>query len=177
MTFLVIFAGSIAADTIGVPYLSFSRLIVLTVLFLSIMIFQFLLKAPTPYGRKIMDHIEGFKMYLETAERDRFLNIPAAQITPEIYERNLPYAVALEVDQKWTDNFEKELSRQGIPPEKYTPYWYRGVTKPWYYSSTFYGNVGSSMSQAIAASSLPPGSSGGGGFAGGGGGGGGGGGW
>ena len=33
--------------------------------------FLLLLRAPTPAGRQIMDEIEGFKMYLDTAEQDR----------------------------------------------------------------------------------------------------------
>ena len=40
--------------------------------------FYFWLKAPTLLGRKIMDEIDGFKMYLEVAEEDRLntLNPP-----------------------------------------------------------------------------------------------------
>ncbi|HKX56892.1 MAG TPA: DUF2207 domain-containing protein, partial [Xanthomonadales bacterium] len=34
-------------------------------------LFAWLMRAPTPAGRKIMDHIEGFRRYLDTAEQDR----------------------------------------------------------------------------------------------------------
>ena len=34
------------------------------------MLFAWLIKAPTLHGRKIMDEIEGLKMYLSTAEKE-----------------------------------------------------------------------------------------------------------
>ncbi|MCB0330233.1 MAG: DUF2207 domain-containing protein [Bdellovibrionales bacterium] len=142
-------------------------------------IFKFLIKAPTKLGRKVMDEIAGYKMYLKTAERDRLGNLAPAEITPELYEKHLPYAVALGVDQDWTKNFEKDLNRRGQDPNSYNPRWYNGGRR-WNDQSLFGNTLGDSIASSIAASSSPPGSSsgsGGGGSSGGGGGGGGGGGW
>ena len=53
------------------------------------------LQAPNREGRSVMDQIDGFKQYLSVAEEDRleFLNPPKK--TPELFERFLPYAIAL----------------------------------------------------------------------------------
>ena len=53
------------------------------------------LQAPSMKGRRVMDQIDGFKQYLSVAEEDRleFLNPP--EKTPELFERFLPYAIAL----------------------------------------------------------------------------------
>ncbi len=142
------------------------------------MIFSFLMKAPSKVGRKIMDEIEGYKMYLSTAEKDRLGSLAPTQITPELYEKHLPYAISLGVEQKWTKQFEEELKRAGKDPSEYEPHWYHG-TRSWNDRSMFGGSLGDTISSTIASSSSPPGSSSGGsgGSSGGGGGGGGGGGW
>ena len=63
-------------------------------------LFIYLMRAPTTLGRPIMDQLEGFKLYLETAEKDR-LNLQAPEITAERFEALLPYAVALDVEKPW----------------------------------------------------------------------------
>ena len=143
-------------------------------------IFYHLLKAPTSAGRKILDEIDGFRMYLAVAEKDRLnlLNPPAK--TPELFETFLPYALALGVEQKWAEQFEEVLAQAGQGGQAYSPSWYRGAAWSTVGAAGFASSLGSSMSSAIASSSTAPGSSsggGGGGSSGGGGGGGGGGGW
>ena len=142
-------------------------------------VFGKLLKAPTVVGQKVMDHIRGFRMYLEVAEGEELKRIstPPPKLTPQLYEAYLPAALALDVDQKWAERFARELE---IEPERYQPAWYSGPA--WNAASLagFSSEVGTSLSQAISSASQAPGSSsggGGGGSSGGGGGGGGGGGW
>ncbi|MDO9071095.1 MAG: DUF2207 domain-containing protein, partial [Deltaproteobacteria bacterium] len=55
-------------------------------------LFYHLLKAPTLSGRKIMDQIEGFKLYLSVAEKDRLNLLNPPEKTPALFERYLPYA-------------------------------------------------------------------------------------
>lgn len=141
-------------------------------------IFAFLLKAPTAAGRKILDHIEGFKWFLSVTEKDRmnFHNPP--EKTPELFEKYLAYALALGVENKWAEQFSAvfaKLSEQGTP---YAPVWFVGTNFNPANVGDFTHNLSSSFSHAVSSSSTPPGSSSGfGGGAGGGGGGGGGGGW
>ena len=150
-------------------------------------VFGSLLKAPTVVGQKIMDHIRGFRMYLEVAEGEELKRIstPPPKLTPELYQAYLPAALALGVEQKWAERFARELE---IEPERYQPAWYSGPA--WNAASLagFSSEMGSSLSKAISSASHAPGTSsggnwsgssggGGGGSSGGGGGGGGGGGW
>jgi uncharacterized membrane protein len=151
-------------------------------LLLFIMIlFSYLLKAPTKAGRLVMDEIEGFKMYLTTAEQ-RFLDQQhAPELNVEHFEKMLPYAIALDVENRWAKKFEVHLSRSksGSSAVEYSPNWYSHSGRL-FRPAMLTAAISSSFSSAIATSSIAPGSSsgsGGGGFSGGGGGGGGGGGW
>ncbi len=146
--------------------------------------FYDLMKAPTRLGRKVMDRIEGFKLYLSVAEQDRmnFHNPP--ERTPELFEKFLPYALALGVEQAWSEQFDQVLARASQAPggsgSGYRPHWYSGNHFHGGGVTDFAATLGGSFSGAIASSSTSPGSSsgsGGGGFSGGGGGGGGGSGW
>lgn len=143
-----------------------------------IAVFNHLMKAATPNGRKLMDKLEGFRLYMDVAERgDLELRNPPEK-TPELFERYLPFALALGVEQGWAEQFADVFARLGEQAE-YRPAWYHGNFSANRLSS-FTSDVGSSLTSAIASSASPPGSSsgsGGGGFSGGGGGGGGGGGW
>ena len=141
------------------------------------LVFLWLLRAPTPAGRRIMDEIEGFRMYLETAERDRLDRMRSPELTPEVFEMFLPYAYALGVENRWCARFEREFPREA---SEYEPNWYSGRHRGHGFTRHLGDKLGSGLSSAISSASTPPGSSsgsGGGGFSGGGGGGGGGGGW
>jgi len=142
-------------------------------------VFYHLLKAPTLMGRRVMDRIEGFKLYLSVAEQARLEALHPPDQTPELFEKYLPYAIALDVENEWGDQFTGVLARAGRGGE-YRPRWYSGRSFRAHDIGGFGASLGGSFSSAISSSSTAPGSSsggGGGGSSGGGGGGGGGGGW
>lgn len=162
--------GAVAPIAIGLFFL----ILLLHVLF------GYLLQAPTTKGRLLMDELEGFRMYLEVAEKEDLGHRYPPEKTPALFERFLPFAVALGVEQAWAEQFATVFStleaKQGI---SYQPLWYSG-TFSYMNLAGFADNVGGGFSSAISSAATPPGSSsggGGGGFSGGGGGGGGGGGW
>ena len=92
-------------------------LLVLAVLGLAAHVaFGFLLKAPTLEGRKLLDEIEGLRLYLGVAERDELRSLKgpaAARAEPALdagrYQALLPYAMALEVEQAWTGKFVRAV--------------------------------------------------------------------
>jgi len=154
---------------------------VLTVIAALVMngVFGQLLRAPTVRGQSAMDHIRGFKMYLEVAEGEDLKRIskPPPKMTPALYEAYLPAALALDVEQKWATRFARELELESA---QYQPAWYSGSSWNAANIAGFSSQLSSSLSSAISSASQAPGSSsggGGGGSSGGGGGGGGGGGW
>jgi uncharacterized membrane protein YgcG len=137
------------------------------------------LQAPTVAGRKIMDQIEGFRQYLGVAEEDRLNALNPPDKTPQLFERFLPYAIALDVENRWAKRFAGVLAGAGAGAAVST--WYAG-SHNWQSDPVgFADNLGGALSHTIASASTPPGSgdggSGGGGSSGGGGGGGGGSGW
>jgi len=131
--------------------------------------------APTPDGRKVLDHIAGFKQYLSITEADRLDRVTPPKDTPELFEKYLPFAIALSVENHWAKRFEGVLAAASAQRQQ-TFGWYSGSSTPWSNPTGFVDSVGSSLSSAVGAASTAPGS-GGGGSSGGGGGGGGGGGW
>jgi uncharacterized membrane protein YgcG len=153
-------------------------------------VFAILMRAPTVQGRKVMDQIDGLKMYLETAEEKRLNFEGEPPMTIKRFEAILPYAIALKVEKLWSEHFDAELKRNAVADytgTSYTPLWYSGTdwssSKSGGFSNTV-SSVASGMSAAMIAaqpasssSSGFSGGGGGGGSSGGGGGGGGGGGW
>ncbi len=147
-------------------------------------VFYHLLKAPTAAGAGVLDQIDGFKLFLETAEKDRLEMLHPPNVTPELFEKFLPYAIALDCENQWSKKFEAEAAAAaagaGTSAYAYTPFWYSGSNFGSLGAAGFVSSIGSSIGGAVASASTAPGSSsgsGGGGFSGGGGGGGGGGGW
>jgi len=85
--------------------------------------------------------------------------------TPEMFEKFLPYAMALGVEKNWSHAFANIYTQ---PPQ-----WYRGGSfGPQFYAYGFVNNLNAMSSQAGTVFTSAPRSSGGSGFGGGGGGGG-----
>jgi len=159
---------------------SFSMGFVLLIAAIINWLFYELLKAPTLAGRKLLDKIEGFKQYIDIAERHELDFKHPKGKSPELFEEYLPYALALGVEQQWGESFADVLAQAQASSGGYSPTWYHGTHWNNANIGNFTGSLGSSFTSAIASSSTAPGSSsgsGGGGSSGGGGGGGGGGGW
>ena len=149
-------------------------------LFIANIVFAFLLPAPTRKGQDLKAELEGFKLYMETAEKLQLNTAkPGTDSPPAMsikrYEAFLPYAVALGVEKPWTKYFEKVMPTLG---QAYDP-GYAHMTSGNSLSNlnkSLVKNINSGVSKAMPSSSGSSGS-GGGGSSGGGGGGGGGGGW
>lgn len=147
-------------------------------------LFYYLLRAPTPAGRPVMDHIAGLELYLRTAETERLNMARAPALDAERFERLLPYAIAFDAEKPWSEAFDAAFRRAHPgedPRDSYRPDWHGGTR--WSgksLASSVSGVVGAAQDSFASATPEPSHSSsgfGGGGGAGGGGGGGGGGGW
>ncbi len=149
-------------------------------MFLTMSFFAIIMKRPTIRGRQLLDEMLGFKDYLEIAEKEELNLRNPPEKTPELFEAYLPFALALGVDQQWTERFASLLASIRTPNgDGYSPSWYDGK---WSSSNLSKATtaLSSGLNSAVSSSVSPPGSSsggGGGGSSGGGGGGGGGGGW
>ena len=181
------FAGEIAGIYLMTTAVSVPVLVILLLVAIVNYLFHYLLKAPTHTGRALLDKIEGFKLFLAAAEKDRLNMLNPSLRTPQLFEIYLPYALALGVEQQWSEQFSDVLATAGAPGTAgttYPPSWYSGRSWTTLGAAGFASSLGGSFSSAISSSSTAPGSrsgssggGGGGGSSGGGGGGGGGGGW
>ena len=142
------------------------------------LIYQYLIRKPAKEKLKIKSLIDGFKMYMSAAEEKQIAYFNPPELTPEIFEKLLPYAVVLGAEDVWGEKFQNLIDKSLID-QTYQPTWYTGGRIGNF--STFNHTLNSSLSNSLSKSATPPSSSGsgsgGGGFSGGGGGGGGGGGW
>lgn len=135
----------------------------------------------TAFGRAYTDQVEGFRIYLATAEAEQ-LRFEEGE---DIFSRYLPWAIMFDLTDRWTKVCQRLVELGRIPAT--APAWYYGST--WnlnnfaWQLSTFDTSVGSSIASpapSFSESGFGSGGSafgGGGGFSGGGGGGGGGGSW
>jgi len=144
-------------------------------------LFYFLIGAPTRLGAEMTSAIEGLRIYLNLVEKDRMNLRGAPKMSPTHFETLLPFAVALGVEQRWSESFETWLASAdaaGAGNRRYNPSWSRhdfatgGIGDRF---GSFGTSMSSSLSSAMPVSSSSSGFSGG--SSGGGGGGGGGGGW
>ncbi len=173
----LVFLPFVSGITIG---LLFGGLLTLPL----VLVLALFMRKRTQKGVEARDYIEGLKMYLSVAEKDRLekmqgpdaaysiqKNLPKK--TVDLYEKLLPYAIVLQVEQEWSKQF-KDIYKN--PPD-----WYGGNWNS--FNSLVLSNSLSSSLNEMSANFSPPSSSGSGssGFSGGGssggGGGGGGGGW
>lgn len=146
-------------------------------------VFYHLLERPTLKGRGVLDDLDAFRAHLDSASEAAHRAGPRSAEQLGLYERHLPFAIALGAEQRWTETFEgvvgSALTADGSGPALA---WYRPRhtgTGP--DVGRLASDLGTGLSSRISAMSSPPSSGGGGssggGSSGGGGGGGGGGGW
>ncbi len=132
----------------------------------------FAMQRRTHAGVEIYEKIEGLKMYMNVAEKDRLkmmqsVDRPYAEPkkTVDLFEKLLPFAVALGVEKSWSKQFDGILTSQ--------PNWISSNTAA--FSATNFassiGGMSTSFSNSFESSSGASGGSSGGGGGGGGGGG------
>lgn len=123
-------------------------------------VFYHLMKAPTALGATIRAEIEGFRMYLGTAEKERMAVLNPPDMTPELFEKYLPYALALDVDHQWSEQFANSASAAGVSDQPaYQPHWYHGNRWERFGAQGFASGLGASLASATAAAATAPGSS------------------
>ena len=124
--------------------------------------FGWFMPARTQAGAAALEKILGFEDFLNHVEADRFNRMIK---TPEMFEKFLPFAMALGVEKNWSKAFQNIYTQ---PPE-----WYQGGSYgPGFYPYLFVNNLNTMSVQAGSVLSSAPRSSEGSGFGGSGGGGG-----
>ncbi len=138
-----------------------------------LIVFGLLMRQRTKEEAELFRRIEGFKLYMNTAEkyRQRFNE------KENIFEKFLPYAMVFGITKEWINKMKIIYGEDYFTT--YHPVWFTGVALASFNVDSFntaISSLSSNMSSTISSSPSSSGA-GGGGFSGGGGGGGGGGGW
>ena len=157
--FLLFWGGGMMSAKLGIAIGAFAAAAIVSGMI--ILIFGWFMPARTMAGAQALEGALGFEEFLGRVEAPR---MDAIVRTPEMFEKFLPYAMALGVEKKWAGAFEN-IYRQ--PPE-----WYRGGNFQSFNSRSFASNLNSMSTRAASTLASAPRSSGGSGFGGGGGGGG-----
>jgi uncharacterized membrane protein len=158
--FLMVWGGGALGAALGMSAQTFIIAGILTGII--VCAFGWFMPAHTEAGARAVEGILGFEDFLAHVESDRFNRMIK---TPQMFEKFLPFAMALGVEKNWSKAFE------GIMTEP--PGWYRGgVYGPNFFPWVFTTNLSYMSTQAGSVMASAPRSSGGSGFGGGGGGGG-----
>jgi uncharacterized membrane protein YgcG len=121
--------------------------------------FGWFMPARTSSGTRALEGALGFEDFLAHVESDRFNRMIK---TPEMFEKFLPFAMALGVEKNWSKAFANIYTE---PPS-----WYQGGNlSSGFYPYMFVNNINAMSSQAATTFASAPRSSGGSGFSGGGG--------
>jgi uncharacterized membrane protein len=112
-----------------------------------------ILRTYTPEGCVIKNQILGFNMFLTATESDRMelIGTPPTK-TPELYEKYLPYAIALGVEKQWSRQFASvfaQLAKQGV---HYHPRWYHGDSFATFDPGAFTTQISNSLQSAVQSS-------------------------
>ena len=117
----------------------------------------FWMSAPTKEGRGVLDRIAGFKQYLSITERDRLDRMQAPEDSLQLFERYLPYAIALGVENRWADRYTGLLAAAAAAPGASQGFaWYSGSSSPWNDTGGFVDSIGSSLASTISSASTAP---------------------
>jgi hypothetical protein len=114
--------------------------------------FGFFLPARTRAGTQLLAKVLGFREFLVRVEKDQ---IERLEKTPELFEKYLPYAMALAVENRWTQTFGNIT----VPPPK----WYQGKRRDGFLPMHLTNDLNEMSMQAAGAStssSLSPGPTG-----------------
>ena len=122
--------------------------------------FGWVMPARTAAGAQALEGVLGFEEFLARVESDRIARV---EKTPEMFEKFLPFAMALGVEHQWARTFEGICQK---PPD-----WYRGASVSDFRPGLFADRLGGMSRSAAAVMASTPRSAGGSGFGGGSGGG------
>src|SRR5215831_5491886 len=115
-----------------------------------IALFGWFMPAHTVSGVRTLEKVLGFEDFLSRVEKDRMERI---EKTPELFEKFLPYAMALRVEKKWVQAFS------GIAMQP--PQWYRGYYGPGFTPYLLVNDLNTMSMQAGSTMMSSPRSSGG----------------
>ena len=87
---------------------------------------RLLIKRSSKEKQALRSRLLGFKMYLSAAEEKQLQHFNPPTMTPEVFEKYLPYAVAFKVEKIRGVRSQNMISSALVEPN-YRPGWYSGT--------------------------------------------------
>jgi uncharacterized membrane protein len=112
---------------------------------LIVIIFAFIMPARTMRGVNVRQQVLGFKEFLNRAEKDHLARLTTS---PEMFDKYLPFAMALRVEKKWAKAFEGIYQQ---PPD-----WYQGDYASGFQTSLFVNELSAMTSSAATTFASSP---------------------
>jgi uncharacterized membrane protein YgcG len=91
-------------------------------------------------GTEILSKTLGFKEFLELTEKDKLELLNAPNLKPETFEKFLPYAMVLGVEEKWAKKFENIYDQ--------APVWYEDPNAT-HFNSLALASISSNLNTAL----------------------------
>ncbi len=156
--FASFFLGTAISNSLGISALT----TILSGVFTAVVVagFGYFMSARTVAGERELEKVLGFEDFLGRVEKDQIERI---EKTPAMFEKYLPYAMALRVEKKWASAFQ-DIYRQ--PPQWYSAPYGSGFQTLWLINSLNFMSM--QTGTALASSPRSAGGAGGSGFGGGG---------
>lgn len=112
-----IFVRSLIALSVSTTALT---AILLGISFVGIAVAYHILQMPSVAGKSMLDNLEGYKQYLAKQDETLFMSMRNQENRiRSLYNKHLPFAVALDEDRSWTKRFETFFKEQ-------YPSWFSG---------------------------------------------------
>lgn len=110
-----------ASFPLGFVSLNFFLGVSLLVSAIIMFVFSMFMSKRTVKGVRTLEKILGFKEFLKVTEKERLKFHNPPEMVPELFEKFLPYAMALGVETEWAKNFEDIYKQQPNWYESHTP--------------------------------------------------------
>lgn len=115
--FTSIFVRSLIALSVSTTVLT---AVLLGISFVGVTVAYHILQMPSVAGKSMLDNLEGYKQYLAKQDETLFMSMRNQENRiRSLYNKHLPFAVALDEDRSWTKRFEKFFKEQ-------YPSWFSG---------------------------------------------------
>ncbi|MGA7225686.1 MAG: DUF2207 domain-containing protein, partial [Candidatus Acidiferrales bacterium] len=139
VAFLILLLGNVLSSTTAAAPLPWIVAAILSGFIITVF-GRFMTSGRTVAGARAFAKVLGFEDFLGRVEKDR---IERLEKTPELFEKYLPYAMALRVEKKWVQAF----SSIGLQP----PQWFQGASGRSFQPSLFINDLNVMSSHAGSA--------------------------
>ena len=129
------------------------------------LLFGYLMRSPTLYGRHLIDEVEGLRLYMKAAEEHRLNLMNPPSMDKNHFESLFPYALALGLENRWAEQFANLFNTQKPTADgdqsSYQPSWFDSHHHSQFSDLTL-SSATRAMGRSMAAAAVSPSTSSGG---------------